>query len=427
MITFLIICAVAGLLIVFTYTLGMYLECAGRPDRPTSTDDDFTVVFLVPCLNEERVVGATLTRLINLPLPDSLIVIVDDGSDDETAAVVGEFTDPRVRLLRRHLPDARLGKGEALNHAIRFLLDSEMRQGGALSHRAADRILVCLLDADGRLDEESVAVGLPCFADPRVGALQVAVRIGNRAQSILARLQDMEFVVFTHVFQRTRSRHGFAGLGGNGQFARLSALLAIGDRPWSKSLTEDLDLGVQLVLSGYRTMYVPHATVHQQGLVSLPKLVRQRTRWFQGHLQAWRLIPAVVGRASGRVAADLLHVLFSPLLIIVASFMMASLGASLVAAASSQAVREQLFQPQPIMSWYVLTFAPAFLFGPVYARVSGDHRLLAGLAYGHLFILYNLVWFAAGWWALWRMAIGRHGWHKTERLTEDGALHGPVR
>ncbi|MBB2914539.1 cellulose synthase/poly-beta-1,6-N-acetylglucosamine synthase-like glycosyltransferase [Streptosporangium becharense] len=421
MITVLILCAVSGVLIAFTYTLGMYLESAGRLDRPTGGGEGFTVVFVVPCLNEERVIGATLRRLIAVSPPDALIVVVDDGSDDGTADLVGGFTDPRVRLLRRVPPDARHGKGEALNHAVRFLLD-----GGALRHRAADRVLVCLMDADGRLDPESLAMVLPYFADPRVGAAQVGVRIANKAQSTLARLQDMEFVVYTHLFQRTRGRVGCAGLGGNGQFMRLSALLDLGDDPWSRSLTEDLDLGVRLVLAGWRTECVWYATVRQQGLVSLRALVRQRSRWFQGHVQAWRLVPSVVGRASGRVAADLLNVLLSPLLIFIGSFMTMSLLAALAGAALSEPAREQLFRPLPIVSWYVLTFAPAFLAGPLYARVSGDLRWVRGLVYGHLFVLYNLVWLVAGWWGTGRMVIGRRSWLKTDRLTDREAGPAPA-
>jgi hypothetical protein len=133
-------------------------------------------------------------------------------------------------------------------------------------------------------------------------------------------------------------------------------------------------------------------------------------------------VPSVVARSSGRTAADLLHVLFSPLLIFVGSFMTMSLVASLAGAVFSADARHQLLQPVPIVSWYVLTFAPAFLFGPVYARVTGELRSGRGLLYGHLFVLYGLTWLVAGWWGLGRMLAGRRTWLKTERLTEARSL-----
>jgi 1,2-diacylglycerol 3-beta-glucosyltransferase len=411
--TILVWCAVAAVLMVFTYTLGMFLESAGvRTPRPGWDGGDWTVVFLVPCLNEERVIAATLQRLLSYP--GSLVLVIDDGSDDRTSEIVRGFAVPRVRLLRRDLPNARQGKGEALNHGIHHL-----RSEGLLRDRPADRVVICLMDADGRLDPHALEETLPHFTDPAVGAAQIGVRIGNRGHSLLARLQDMEFVLYTHVFQRTRGRLGAAGLGGNGQFVRLSTLLALGDRPWSASLTEDLDLGVRVILDDRRIRSLPHVAVSQQGLERLGPLVRQRSRWFQGHLQAWRLIPSVVKRSTGRVTADLLHVLLSPLLIFVGSFMTVSLAALLTGAAFAAEVRQQLFQPLPIVSWYALTFSPAYLLGPLYARATREMGPLRAVALGHLFVCYGLIWLCAGWWALLRTLTGRQNWLKTERIAEQ--------
>jgi cellulose synthase/poly-beta-1,6-N-acetylglucosamine synthase-like glycosyltransferase len=408
--TILVGCAVAAVLMVFTYTLGMFLE--GMRARPaTRAGRRPRVVFLVPCLNEERVIGGTLRRLTADARWDDVILVIDDGSDDRTAAVVADFPDLRVHLLHRELPQARQGKGAALNHAVAALPEGV----------DPARTVVCLMDADGRLDPGALEAALSCFGDPGVCAVQTTVRIVNRSDGVLARLQDMEFVVYSHIFQRTRGRLGSAGLGGNGQFVRLSALRALGPEPWTDGLTEDLELGIRLVLNDGRTTSLTGASVHQQGVVRLRRLVRQRSRWFQGHLQAWRLIPDIRRAARGRVALDLLHILLSPLLIFVGSFMTLSLLASVVGACFSAAAREQLLQPVPLVSWYVLTFAPALLFGPLYARATGEFGIVKGLAYGHVFIVYGLVWLVAGWGGVGRALSGRHAWLKTERLAdEDG-------
>ncbi|RSO02821.1 hypothetical protein DMH15_42760 [Streptomyces sp. WAC 06725] len=100
------------------------------------------------------------------------------------------------------------------------------------------------------------------------------------------------------------------------------------------------------------------------------------------------------------------------------SFMTLSLAASMVGVTFSATARAQLFQPVPIVSWYVLTFGAAFLLGPLYARVSGDMGWLRGLGYGHLFIVFNLVWLVAAWRGLWRAMRGRRAWLKTERLAD---------
>ena len=264
-------------------------------------------------------------------------------------------------------------------------------------------MIICLLDADGRLDGHALDVAGAAFADPGVGAVQVAVRIGNRETGLLPRLQDMEFVCYTEIFQRCRSRAGFAGLGGNGQFTRLSALQTLGPAPWSPStLTEDLDLGVRLVLSGWRSLYSNRAEVHQQGLTSLRRLVRQRSRWFQGLLQCWRLIPQVARRGTGRTRLDMLHMLLTPVLIFSAFLMTMSLVAGPVERALDPALEVDLVGLNQLVAWYLLTFFPVLLFATSYRAIAGV-GWLRSIALGHVFVFYGLLWVAAGFQATWRL------------------------
>ena len=279
-------------------------------------------VFLMPCLNEEAVIANSLKRLLAMPGGDFIVLVIDDGSDDGTADVVAGMAEEaggRVRLLRRRPPQAQQGKGEALNAGFRYLLDAEHLDG-----RDPDRVIVVVVDADGRMDPDSVQAVAPIFADPEVGAVQIGVRINNRVTSTLARMQDMEFVIYTEVFQRGRRHLGSVGLGGNGQFMRLSAMLSLGSSPWSRSLTDDLDLGIRMIAAGWRNEYCSAVAVHQQGVVELRRLIRQRSRWFQGHLQSWRLIPLVLRKAPRRARADLIYHLTSPAVLLIASLLSAS-------------------------------------------------------------------------------------------------------
>ncbi len=413
MTAFLLLAASAAVICTLTYALGMYLESGVVPVRPApARTDDLFFVFLVPCLNEERVLSATLDRLTAQPLQDFLVLVIDDGSEDATSAIADGYPDPRVRVLRRTPPDARKGKGAALNAAVAHLLTP-----GVLD-RSPDKVVVGLVDADGRLDPQTVEVVAPYFADPRVGGVQVGVRINNRGAGVLTRLQDMEFVTYTTIFQLAHNRLGIAGLGGNGQFTRLKALLSLGAEPWSDTLTEDLDLGVRMQLHGWWTMHCPAVAVHQQGLTSVRRLIRQRSRWFQGNLQAWALVPQVVRRSSGRAAAETLHTILMPVLILVSSLMVLSFAASVVGVVVSPLARAQLLSWPVVVSWYVLTFLPGILFARVYLRRGDPISRLGAVLYGHVFILYGLLWMAAGWWAVLRTVRGRSTWFKTERLPD---------
>ena len=73
-----------------------------------------TTYFMLPCLNEAVVVGASVQDLLSRT-KDSFVVVVDDASDDGTAAIArlaAEEMDQaeRVILVRRTLPNARVGK-----------------------------------------------------------------------------------------------------------------------------------------------------------------------------------------------------------------------------------------------------------------------------------------------------------------------------
>ena len=414
---------VAGLLVVVGvgYGVGMLLASRRSPRNrvrvPVPTDDLF-FVFVLPCLNEERVIRASLDRLAAIPSDNHAALVIDDGSDDGTAELVGRIAGERVWLLRRTAPNARQGKGEALNAAVRHLLES-----GRLAGRDPDQVIIAVVDADGRLDPHALTAVSPFFADPAVGGVQIGVRINNRTTSLLARLQDMEFLIYTDVFQRGRRHLGSVGMGGNGQFMRLSALLSLmgstAEGPWTRSLTEDLDLGIRLLNLGWRNEFCRHAAVHQQGVTELRRLVRQRSRWFQGHLQSWRLVPSVLASAPRLAAPDLVYHLTSPALLLIGSLLTMSFLLSMVAAGGA------LLGGLHVFGWWVLTtytlsFGPALTYTGLYwwqERANGL-RLYRAVGLAHLYVGYGLVWAAAGWWGLIRQLRGRTGWAKTERLVE---------
>jgi 1,2-diacylglycerol 3-beta-glucosyltransferase len=404
------------MVIVLSLAYTLFTFANSRRTRPPLVEPtgDLLFVYVVPCLDEAAVVRATLDRLLDAERPEVAVLIVDDGSTDGTAHIVRTEYAGRVWLLERRLPDARQGKGEALNAGYRYLLS-----GGLLEDRDPATVVLGVVDADGRVDPDALDAVAPYFASPDVGAVQIGVRMYNAGRNVLTRLQDMEFVVFTEVFQRGREWVGSVGLGGNGQFVRLSALQSLGEAPWTRCLTEDLDLGVRLLAKGWKNRFCPETFVAQEAVPGLRRLFRQRSRWFQGHVQSMRLIPLVMRSTamSGKASFDVIYHLTSPLLVLTTSFVMVSFLASLVYVVAAQIQIRGTVLPSGVMVMvgYLLAFGMGPLFGYAYSRRERSYSLARAVALAHLYTAYGFLWFGAGWVGVWRIVGRRRGWNKTAR------------
>lgn len=407
-------------LLTLSYTVAVFLLSRRAHPVPLPETDNLHFVFVLPCLNEELVIGRSIESLLALGGDNFSVLVIDDGSDDRTADIAAGYDPERVWILRRRPPDARKGKGEALNNAYRYLRDSQ-----ALGGRSQQDVVVAILDADGRISANVLEQVTPYFSDPKAGAVQIGVRMYNAGENLLTRLQDFEFVTFTDLFQKARQRIGSVGLGGNGQFTRLAALVSLGDDPWTDCLTEDLDLGIRLLTKGWQNNFCPSTHVSQQAVTSPRRLIRQRSRWFQGHLQCWRRIPEVIySPLRDRVMLDLLYHLLTPGLVLSMSLPIAALFVSLISltisapgdALGALTARGWLLSA----AWYLLSFGLAPLYGFVYSRREPSLGVIRATALGHVYSLYTYLWFAAGWIAVWRMVTGRRGWAKTAR-TPEGA------
>ncbi|MGK2947298.1 MAG: glycosyltransferase [Acidimicrobiales bacterium] len=382
----------------------------------------FDVFFLIACLEEEAVIGDTVAAVLRED-PRSTVVVVDDGSDDDTAGEARRAGGDRLIVCRRALPEARQGKGAALNTGYRALVAEVDRRG-----LDPDRVLVVVMDADGRLSDGAVGRAITRFQDPTVGGVQLPVRIRNR-ETLIGQLQDFEFWGVSALAQVARIRSHSVSLGGNGQFTRLSALLPLG-APWSDALTEDLDLSVTLLAAGWRLSSTPDAHVTQQGVEDLAALVRQRTRWYQGHIVCAGRIPELwrSNRLPGLGFVEVTAYLVGPLALVIPWSVLFTWG-------MVEQVRPALegggllgdgtpaMRIVVLVGWYLLSFAPMHFAAFAYHRRS-DSGVVRSVAMAHLAVLSSYVTFVATWRAVGRILLKRNGWVKTVRHVE--AVPGPA-
>ncbi len=100
------------------------------------------VSFIIPCYNAERFLGETIQSALDQVYQDFEIVVVDDGSTDQTRQVVEGFDDPRIRYIyqeNRGPGGARnTGVAAAKGDYLAFLDHDDM----ALPHRLTAQLKV---------------------------------------------------------------------------------------------------------------------------------------------------------------------------------------------------------------------------------------------------------------------------------------------
>ncbi|WP_432827942.1 glycosyltransferase [Dactylosporangium sp. CA-092794] len=387
--------------------------------------EPLTFWIVVPALNEERVVGRTVAAALALTGPEGTrtrVLVVDDGSDDGTPHVLAAIDHPGLTVLRRDFPDARKGKGEALNAAFRTIRDLSLANG-----EDPARIAVGVIDGDGRGSANILTEVSRLMRDPEVGAVQTRVRIHNRDR-VLGAVQDLEFAAIANASQLLRDAAGTVGLGGNGQFARLSSLMRLGNAPWSHCLVEDLELGLRMHLGGDRIRYTSIASVRQQGLVDVRRLVRQRTRWAQGNLQCIAYVPRLIAsrRIRNHALLEMLYYLLAPWMNAIGTAAVLGLwvyaGWRLVPGHGEPFLIHSWGEMAEVVAfWAIGMSVPGLVWAAVHRIQLRDEKLArllpAALAYS-FFLMLGLV---ATWRAIGRQIGRRQAWAKTERLAEEPA------
>ena len=229
-----------------------------------------SVSVIIPAHNEARVIAASVARVLASDDPALQVIVADDGSTDETSAIVArEFAgDARVTLLTLRNG----GKASALNRA--------------LTHATGE--VVIALDADTQFEPTTIRRLARWFADPAIGAVAGDARVGNRV-NLVTRWQAIEYITAQNLERRALA--GFEAMtvvpGAVGAWRR-AALDAVGGYP-EDTLAEDQDLTIAVQRAGWRVTYDPRATAWTEAPESFAALARQRYRWAFGTLQClWK-------------------------------------------------------------------------------------------------------------------------------------------
>jgi cellulose synthase/poly-beta-1,6-N-acetylglucosamine synthase-like glycosyltransferase/peptidoglycan/xylan/chitin deacetylase (PgdA/CDA1 family) len=238
------------------------------------------VTIVVPAFNERLGIEACVRSLTSLNYPDYEVIVVDDGSTDDTGEIVCSLHLDRVKLIRKENG----GKPSALNTGI----------------AAARHEILVLVDGDTVFEPNTLRELVKPFADPEVGAVSGNTKVGNR-QGLLGAWQHIEYVMGFNLDRRMfdvlQCMPTVPGAIGAFRGEAIERVGGVSD----DTLAEDTDLTMALGRDGWRIIYAPDARAWTEAPATLAQLWRQRYRWCYGTLQSmWKHRRAVIehGRAG---------------------------------------------------------------------------------------------------------------------------------
>ena len=229
-----------------------------------------TLSIIVPAYNEAKVIERTIKALLKMIYPVSEIIIVDDGSTDNTFEKINKLfgKNPKVIAFKKQNE----GKAAALNFGI----------------EKARSEIVMAMDADTIVHPYAAEKLIRHFVDPRVGAVAGNAKVGNRI-NLLTNWQALEYITSQNL-----DRRAFALLnsitvvpGAIGMWRRDLILELDGFN--NDTLAEDADMTLRILRRGYRVEYDEQAFGYTEAPDTVDTFLKQRFRWTFGTLQAaWK-------------------------------------------------------------------------------------------------------------------------------------------
>ena len=375
---------VANLGIVGLFLLGIYCTCIsvynlilglrgfGKAKRDYEIiPDKSRVCILVACHNEEDVIASTVENLREIDYDKSLydVIVVNDnstdGTEDELKRIGARYINTNEGLFARE----GVGKPGGLQYALRYLGFENVRK---------NYDLVMILDADNHvspnilkeLNSQWIGTGKPT-------AIQSYLDSKNFDKALSFGYANA-YVVSNRFFQLAKYRWGLPNaLGGTGFVVSTDYLIDSGGFNY-KSLTEDLEMEIEVVNKGGQVLWNHFARIYDEKPDDIKISIKQRTRWMQGHwyVAFTNLVPLIKGFIKERrwTYIDQIIYLFGGAKVVQLAIMIFSLSVSTAymylfegALAGNDALMHMMEVLFSVSIVYFVSFIYQMLIIPIYA------------------------------------------------------------
>ncbi|MEO7265508.1 MAG: glycosyltransferase [Ferruginibacter sp.] len=231
--------------------------------------NQYPVTVIIPAYNEEVNICRTIKSILNQQYAYIEILVVDDGSKDDTYLIAKETfaTHKNITVLKK----ANGGKATALNYGISM---------------ASHEFVICI-DGDTQLKSDAVSELMQRFdEEAKVGAVAGNVKVGNEI-NMITRWQSIEYITSQNFDRRAFDLLNCITVvpGAIGAFRKAAVLEAGGFT--TDTLAEDCDLTMRLHRNHYQVRNCNKAISYTEAPETLSQFLKQRFRWNFGVMQSF--------------------------------------------------------------------------------------------------------------------------------------------
>ncbi len=232
---------------------------------PPKTDWEPTVSIILPAYNEGEYIKKSLETILKVDYPKEKleIIVVDDGSTDDTYTLAKEFESDLVKVLTKKNG----GKGSALNHGI----------------KQAKGEIIATMDADSYLTKNTIYELLPFFNEDKVMAVTPAVKIKSDG-SPLKELQRVEYLMILFSRKLLSLIDSVPVTPGPFSIFRAKVFDEVGLFD-EHNLVEDQEIALRIQSHNYKIRSSMTADVYTEPPDNIPDLLKQRVRWQRGGIR----------------------------------------------------------------------------------------------------------------------------------------------
>ncbi len=233
------------------------------------------ITIIIACRNEEGAISETLKYIAKQDYKGKIkIIIADNGSSDRTSMVAVKAAE-EYKLDLISVYEKKPGKHNALNTALRYVTTEYLitLDADTLLHKAAIKNIVARIESSPK----------------DVCAVAGTVLVRNSRENLICALQEWDYFLGIASIKRMQGLYqGTLVAQGAYSIYKTQVIEEVGG--WPDAIGEDIVLTWRFLQKNKRVYFEPYAVAFTEVPASLKHLIRQRSRWARGMIEALKIV-----------------------------------------------------------------------------------------------------------------------------------------